>query len=100
MNIKIVHLIYFALKKEVSIIFFNKFLSLFIIELYSLICQNENKHEGHKIANIYDGESLKKENISLENSIKEFDFFFFKVNRFIIIIRRFITIINIIWGFR
>ena len=73
MNIKIVHLIYFALKKEVSIIFFNKFLSLFIIELCCLICKNENKHEGHKIANIYDEESLKKEKISLENSSKEFD---------------------------
>ena len=73
MNIKIVHLIYFALKKEVRIIFVNKFLSLFIIELCCLICKNKNKHEGHKIANIYDEESLKKENISLENSCKEFD---------------------------
>ena len=51
----------------------NKFLSLFIIELCCLICKNKNKHEGHKIANIYNEESLKKENISLENSCKEFD---------------------------
>ena len=61
------------LKIRVNTIFIKLVFFLFIIELCCSICNNQNNHEGHKIINIYNEESLKRENISIESSSKEFD---------------------------
>ena len=47
--------------------------NLFIIELCCLNCHFNNIHKGHKVIQIEDENSLKKENISLELSFKEFN---------------------------
>ena len=46
---------------------------LFYIELCCSHCLYENQHSNHKVLKIDDEESLKKENITIENSNKEFD---------------------------
>ena len=48
-------------------------LILFNIELCCSICDFRNIHNGHKLISIEDEESLKKENISLDISINEFN---------------------------
>ena len=44
-----------------------------IIELCCAFCLYKNLHHNHKVLEIYDEEALKKENITIENSTKEFD---------------------------
>ena len=44
-----------------------------IIELCCALCFYKNLHHNHKVLEIYDEEALKKENIALNNSTKEFD---------------------------
>ena len=46
---------------------------MYDIELCCLYCYYKNKHNGHKIIEINDKESLLKENISYDYSIKEFN---------------------------
>ena len=46
---------------------------LFYIELCCSHCLYENQHSNHKVLKIDDEESLKKENITIENSNKKFD---------------------------
>ena len=64
------------LKKRV-----NKIINDFIIniEFCCLYCYFEKLHEGHKIFPIKNEELLKKENISLKESTKEFNDIFEKV---------------------
>ena len=44
-----------------------------IIELCCAFCLYKNLHHKHKVLEIYDEEALKKENITIDNSTKEFD---------------------------
>ena len=44
-----------------------------IIELCCSLCFYKNLHHNHKVLEIYDEEDLKKENITIDNSTKEFD---------------------------
>ena len=44
-----------------------------IIELCCAFCLYKNLHHNHKVLEIYDEEALKKENITIDNSTKEFD---------------------------
>ena len=44
-----------------------------IIELCCAICHFKNLHSGHKLIEIYDEDLLKKENITIESSIKDFN---------------------------
>ena len=46
---------------------------LIIIELCCAFCVFKKLHEGHKILEIEDEESLKKENITIDDATKEFD---------------------------
>ena len=55
------------MKKVINIIF------IFIIELCCAFCLYKNLHHKHKVLEIYDEEALKKENITIDNSTKEFD---------------------------
>ena len=45
---------------------------IFNIELCCPFCYYMNIHDGHKVLRIDDEESLKKENITIENSSQEF----------------------------
>ena len=47
--------------------------NLFIIELCCFYCYYLNLHNGHKVLPITDEEALKKEDITIDNSTKEFD---------------------------
>ena len=44
-----------------------------IIELCCAFCLYKNLHHKHKVLEIYDEDALKKENITIDNSTKEFD---------------------------
>ena len=61
--------------KKVIKIFFNiiHYIILSYIELCCSYCYYKNIHCGHKLLEVNDEESLKKENISLEDSKKEFN---------------------------
>ena len=56
-----------------KVIYLLLILILFYIELCCSHCLYENQHTDHKVLKIDDEESLKKENITIENSNKEFD---------------------------
>ena len=51
-----------------------------MIELCCALCYFRNLHPDHKVIEITDDESLKKENITIETSKGDFDTFFDKVN--------------------
>ena len=51
-----------------------------IIELCCALCCFKNLHTGHKVIEITDDESLKKENITIDESKGDFDKAFEKVN--------------------
>ena len=53
---------------------------IFIIELCCAFCLYKNLHHKHKVLEIYDEEALKKENITIDNSTKEFDGNIQKIN--------------------
>ena len=61
--------------KKVIKIFFNiiHYIILSYIELCCSYCYYKNIHCGHKLLEVNDEESLKKENISIEESKKEFN---------------------------
>ena len=64
------------MKKVIKYIIYINYLYklfLFIIELCCAFCHYKNLHQGHKLIEICDEELLKKENITLDSSIKQFD---------------------------
>ena len=61
------------------------------IELCCLYCFYKNIHKGHKILEICDEESLKKENITIESSSKELNEIIIKVNNLKNLIEKEIT---------
>ena len=63
----------------IKVIYFY-YLLFFIIELCCSKCFCKNQHSNHKVLEIYDEESLKKENITIENSNKEIDIKIQKLN--------------------
>ena len=65
------------MKKVIYIIIYKSFP---FIELCCSFCFYKNIHCGHKLLEITDEESLKKENITIEESIKEFDGIIVKAN--------------------
>ena len=60
---------------------FNIYYNFLIIELCCAYCYFMNLHKDHKILRIEDEESLKKENITINNSTKEFDNNIQKLNK-------------------
>ena len=55
------------------IIYFYLILILYTIELCCTYCFYKNLHKGHKVVEIIDEETLKKENIIIDDYIKDFD---------------------------
>ena len=68
--IQIIQYIYFVLKKKV-IKKYNNF--LYLIEICCALCYYKNLHNNHKLIELSDIESLKKENITIESSMNEFN---------------------------
>ena len=62
-------------------VFISIFFNLIYIEICCAYCLYMNLHNGHKILRIEDEESLKKENITIDNSTKEFDGNIQKLNK-------------------
>jgi len=63
----------FCIDEKGNKIYYLYKLFLFIIELCCSFCHYKNLHQGHKLIEICDEELLKKENITLDSSIKQFD---------------------------
>jgi len=80
--------------KKVIILLLILIIIFIIIELCCSYCFFENLHFNHKILKIEDEESLKKENISIETSNKEFDPNIQKLNNLENLIRKEIIEIN------
>jgi len=62
----------FCTDEKGNFIYLYLFLNYFL-ELCCAICHFKNLHSGHKLIEINDEELLKKENITIESSIKDFD---------------------------
>lgn len=52
-----------------------------ILELCCAICHFNELHQGHKLLDIYNEESLKKENITIEENSKEIEEDIKKMNK-------------------
>ena len=81
--------------KKVNLYLFN--LHFFIIEFCCAYCLYENFHNDHKIIPISDEESLKKENIDINSSIKEYNDIFQKTTNLKENIEKEINQINILF---